>query len=90
MDVAKFKRNSEIVVEYFQDIKFFEDDDNKVIVLLPEGMKNKKTSIEKNSLKVEFELDGVENLTIVGTLKTPNKIEDVVVLEADDAVKFDV
>lgn len=88
--MAKFKRNSEIVVEYFQDIKFFEADDDKVIVLLPEGMKNKRTSIEKNSLKVEFELDGVENLTIVGTLKTPNKIEDVVVLEADDAVKFDV
>ena len=87
--MAKFKRNSEIVAEYFQDIKFFEEDD-KVIVLLPEGMKNKKTSIEKNSLKVEFELDGIENLTVVGTLKTPNRIEDVVVLEADDAVKFDV
>lgn len=87
--MAKFKRNSEIVAEYFQDIKFFEEAD-KVIVLLPEGMKNKKTTIEKSSLKVEFELDGIENLTVVGTLKTPNKIEDVVVLEADDAVKFDV
>ncbi len=87
--MAKAKKTSEVVAEYFKNIKYYIED-KKLIVVLPEGLVNKESSIGKDGLDVEFTVEGLENLKIVGEFKAPDSVKDVIVLEAEKAKDFNV
>ena len=87
--MAKAKKTSEVVAEYFKNIKYYIED-HKLIVVLPEGLVNKESSIGKDGLDVEFTVEGLENLKIVGEFKAPDSVKDVIVLEAEKAKDFNV
>lgn len=86
--MAKTKKTSEIVSEYFQGIKYFEED-KRLIVILPEGLEEKKAELDDDILKLQLRVIDLENFTIIGGLKVPNKtVEEVLVLRAEDAKLF--
>ena len=87
--MAKAKKTSEVVAEYFKKIKYYIED-HKLIVVLPEGLVNKESSIVEDGLDVEFTVEGLENLKIVGEFKAPDSVKDVLVLEAEKAKDFNV
>lgn len=86
--MAKTKKPSEIVSEYFQDIKYFEED-KRMIVILPEGLEEKKVELDDKVLKLQLKVVDLEDFTIIGELKVPNKdVDEVLVLRAEDAKLF--
>ena len=87
--MAIAKKTSEVVAEYFKNIKYYFED-HKLILVLPEGLVNKESSIVEDGLDVEVTVEGLENLKIVGEFKAPDSVKDVLVLEAEKAKDFNV
>ncbi len=87
--MAKTKKTSEIVADYFKGIKYYIED-KKLIVVLPEGLINKKSTINEDGLDVEFTVEGLDNLKIVGEFNAPASVKAVIVLEAEKAKDFNV
>ncbi len=86
--MAKVKSLCEIAAEYLGSVTYFEQDD-KLIVLLPEGMKAKKTKLVDNKLDITITLDGLEIFTVNGSLSVPKNTEDFEVLSVEDAKHFE-
>ena len=87
--MAKAKTTDEIVREYFQDgIKYYEDDD-KLIVILPEGLKKKNADLYEGHLTITLTMDDLEGIEFVCEFKAPKSTKEVLVLLAEDAKGFD-
>ena len=87
--MAKAKKTSDLVVDYFKSIKYYIED-QKLIVVLPEGLVNRESSISKDGLDVEFAIEGLDNLKFIGEFKAPDSVKNVIVLEAEKAKDFNV
>lgn len=85
--MAKVKSPSDLVVEYFLGIKYFEDDDN-LIVILPEGLKEKSHSLLGNDLNVKMKMDGLKDIEFLGIFSVPRTTKEVLILQAEDAKEF--
>ena len=86
--MAKTKNISEIVSEYFQNIKYFEEKD-RLIVVLPEGLEQEKADLNDGVLKLELKVADLEDFTIICSLKAPDEdVEEVLVLRATEAKAF--
>ena len=86
--MAKAKSPSDLVVEYFLGIKYFENDDG-LIVILPEGLKEKSHSLVGDDLNVKMKMDGLKDVEFVGIFSVPRTTKEVLVLQAEDAKGFD-
>ena len=87
--MAKAKTTDEIVREYFQDgIKYYEDDD-KLIVILPVGLKKKKADLFEDDLVLKLVMEELNDIDIVCQFKAPKATKEVLVLLAEDAKGFD-
>ena len=86
--MAKAKTNDEIVREYFQGIKYYEDDD-KLIVILPEGIKKKNADLYDGHLTITLTMEDLEGIEFVCEFKAPKSTKEVLVLLAEDAKGFE-
>jgi len=86
--MAKAKTTDEIVIEYFQAIKYYEDDD-KLIVILPEGLKKKNADLYDGHLTITLTMEDLEGIEFVCEFKAPKSTKEVLVLLAEDAKGFD-
>ena len=86
--MAKAKTTDEIVCEYFQGIKYYEDDD-KLIVILPVGLKKKKADLFDDDLVLKLVMEDLNDIEIICQFKAPKKTKEVLVLLAEDAKGFD-
>lgn len=87
--MAKAKTTDEIVREYFQDgIKYYEDDD-KLIVILPVGLKKKNADLYDGHLTITLTMEDLEGIEFVCEFKAPKSTKEVLVLLAEDAKGFD-
>lgn len=86
--MAKSKTNDEIVREYFQGIKYYEDED-KLIVILPEGLKKKNADLYDGHLTITLTMEDLEGIEFVCEFKAPKSTKEVLVLLAEDAKGFD-
>ena len=69
--MAKAKTTDEIVREYFQDgIKYYEDDD-KLIVILPVGLKKKKADLFEDDLVLKLVMEELNDIEIICQFKAP-------------------
>ena len=87
MVMAKAKTPKETVVEYFQSIKYFQED-GKLIVILPEGLKVDKSELKDKKLDLELFIEELNGVLIVAELDAPAKADDLLVLQAEDAKGF--
>ena len=86
--MAKAKTNLEIVTEYFQSIRYYEDDD-KLIVILPEGLKEKKSDLDDGDLNMKLVIEDLNDIEILCIFTAPKSAKEVLVLRADEAKGFD-
>ena len=86
--MAKAKTTDEIVREYFQGIKYYEDDD-KLIVILPVGLKKKKADLFDDDLVLKLVMEDLNDIEIICQFKAPKATKEVLVLLAEDAKGFD-
>lgn len=86
--MAKSKTTDEIVIEYFQGIKYYEDDD-KLIVILPEGLKKKNADLYDGHLTITLTMEDLEGIEFVCEFKAPKSTKEVLVLLAEDAKGFE-
>lgn len=86
--MAKAKTTDEIVIEYFQGIKYYEDDD-KLIVILPEGLKKKNADLYDEHLTITLTMEDLEGIEFVCEFKAPKSTKEVLVLLAEDAKGFE-
>ena len=86
--MAKAKTTVEIVTEYFQGIRYYEDDD-KLIVILPEGLKEKKSDLMDGDLNMKLVMEELNDIEIICQFKAPKATKEVLVLLAEDAKGFD-
>lgn len=86
--MAKAKTNLEIVTEYFQSIRYYEDDD-KLIVILPEGLKEKKSDLMDGDLNMKLVMEELKDIEILCIFTAPKSAKEVLVLRADEAKGFD-
>ena len=88
--MAKAKSPKDIVVEYFQSIKYYREDD-KLIVILPDGLKVREAKLTEEEKIVDLEMF-VEDLgaafLFVAELDAPAKVTELLVLQAEDAQGF--
>ena len=78
--MAKAKTTDEIVREYFQDgIKYYEDDD-KLIVILPVGLKKKKADLFEDDLVLKLVMEELNDIEIICQFKAPKATKEVLVL----------
>jgi len=68
--MAKAKTTDEIVKEYFQGIKYYEDDD-KLIVILPEGLKKKNDDLFNEHLTITLTMEDVDCIEFVCEFTAP-------------------
>lgn len=88
--MAKAKTTDEIVIEYFQSIKYYEDaDDDKLIVILPEGLKKKNADLYDGRLTITLTMEDLEGIEFVCEFKAPKSTKEVLVLLAEDAKGFE-
>ena len=86
--MAKAKTTDEIVKEYFQGIKYYEDDD-KLIVILPEGLKKKNDDLFNEHLTITLTMEDLDCIEFVCEFKAPKATKEVLVLLAEDAKGFE-
>ncbi len=86
--MAKSKTNDEIVKEYFQGIKYYEDDD-KLIVILPVGLKKKHDDLYDGHLTATLTMDDLDCVEFVCEFKAPKSTKEVLILLAEDAKGFE-
>ncbi len=85
--MAKTKANYEIVKEYFQGIKYYEDGD-KLIVILPDGLKEKYNDLHNEHLTTTLIMEDLDCVEFVCEFKAPKSAKEVLVLLAEDAKEF--
>ena len=88
MAMAKAKTTDEIVKEYFQGIKYYEDED-KLIVILPEGLKKKNADLYDGHLTITLTMEDLDGIEFVCEFKAPKATKEVLVLLAEDAKGFE-
>jgi len=80
----------DVVVEYFQSIKYYREED-KLIVILPDGLKIRESELKEDEKIVDLELF-IEDLgsafLFVAELDAPAKVNELLVLQAEDAQVF--
>jgi len=86
--MAKAKTTDEIVKEYFQGIKYYEDDD-KLIVILPEGLKKKNDDLFNEHLTITLTMEDLDCIEFVCEFTAPKSTKEVLVLLAEDAKGFE-
>ena len=86
--MAKAKTTDEIVKEYFQGIKYYEDDD-KLIVILPEGLKKKNDDLFNAHLTITLTMEDLDCIEFVCEFTAPKSTKEVLVLLAEDAKGFE-
>lgn len=86
--MAKAKTTVEIVTEYFQGIRYYEDDD-KLIVILPEGLKEKKSDLMDGDLNMKLIMEDLKDIEFLCIFTAPKAAKEVLVLRAEDAKGFD-
>ena len=86
--MAKAKTTDEIVKEYFQGIKYYEDDD-KLIVILPEGLKKKNDDLFNDHLTITLTMEDLDCIEFVCEFTAPKSTKEVLVLLAEDAKGFE-
>lgn len=86
--MAKAKTTVEIVTEYFQGIRYYEDDD-KLIVILPEGLKEKKSDLMDGDLNMKLVMEDLKDIEFLCIFTAPKAAKEVLVLRAEDAKGFD-
>ena len=87
--MAKAKTTDEIVREYFQDgIKYYEDDD-KLIVILPVGLKKKNADLYDGHLTITLTMEDLDCIEFVCEFTAPKSTKEVLVLLAEDAKGFE-
>lgn len=86
--MAKAKTTDEIVKEYFQGIKYYEDED-KLIVILPEGLKKKNADLYDGHLTITLTMEDLDGIEFVCEFKAPKATKEVLVLLAEDAKGFE-
>ena len=86
--MAKAKTTDEIVKEYFQGIKYYEDED-KLIVILPEGLKKKNADLYDGHLTITLTMEDLDSIEFVCEFKAPKATKEVLVLLAEDAKGFE-
>lgn len=89
--MAKSKSPLETVQDYFSSIKYFEDaEESRMIVMLPEGLGQKKIELKDKKLKLALEIEGLDNFVVIGDFVIPVGIKEVLVLNDGDAKMFGV
>lgn len=86
--MAKAKTPKDIVVEYFQGIKYFQEED-RVIVILPEGLKLHKADLTDKQIDLEMVIEELGSILFVAELDAPAKTNELLVLQAEDAKMFE-
>ena len=86
--MAKAKTTLEVVTEYFQSIRYYEDDD-KLIVILPEGLKEKKSDLDDGDLNMKLVMEDLKDIEFLCIFTAPKSAKEVLVLRADEAKGFD-
>lgn len=86
--MAKAKTTVEILTEYFQMIRYYEDQD-KLIVILPEGLKEKKSDLMDGDLNMKLVMEDLKDIEFLCIFTAPKAAKDVLVLRAEDAKGFD-
>lgn len=86
--MAKAKTTVEIVTEYFQMIRYYEDED-KLIVILPEGLKEKKSDLMDGDLNMKLVMEDLKDIEFLCIFTAPKAAKEVLVLRAEDAKGFD-
>ena len=86
--MAKAKTTDEIVKEYFLGIKYYEDED-KLIVILPEGLKKKNADLYDGHLTITLTMEDLDGIEFVWEFKAPKATKEVLVLLAEDAKGFE-
>lgn len=77
----------DIVVEYFQSIKYFRNE-NKLIVILPDGLKVRDAELKEDEKVIDLELYIDElsaEFVFIAELDAPAKVNELLVLQAEDA-----
>lgn len=85
--MAKAKSPKDAVVEYFQGIKYFQEQD-RLIVILPEGLKVQSSELKDKQVDLELYIEELGSLLIVAELDAPTKAKELLVLQAEDAKGF--
>ena len=86
--MSKAKTTVEIVTEYFQMIRYYEDED-KLIVILPEGLKEKKSDLMDGDLNMKLVMEDLKDIEFLCIFTAPKAAKEVLVLRAEDAKGFD-
>ena len=86
--MAKAKTTDEIVKEYFQGIKYYEDEDI-LIVILPEGLKKKNDDLFNDHLTITLTMEDLDCIEFVCEFTAPKSTKEVLVLLAEDAKGFE-
>lgn len=86
--MAKAKTTLEIVNEYFSSIRYYEDKD-KLIVILPEGLKEKKSDLDDGDLNMKLVMEDLKDIEFLCLFTAPKSAKEVLVLRAEDAKGFD-
>ena len=86
--MAKAKTNVEIVNEYFSSIRYYVDEE-KLIVILPEGLKEKKSDLDDGDLTMKLVMDDLKDIEFLCIFTAPKAAKEVLVLRAEDAKGFD-
>ena len=86
--MAKAKTTLEIVNEYFSSISYYEDKD-KLIVILPEGLKEKKSDLDDGDLNMKLVMEDLKDIEFLCLFTAPKSAKEVLVLRAEDAKGFD-
>lgn len=86
--MAKAKTTVEIVTEYFQMIRYYEDGDT-LIVILPEGLKEKKSDLDDGDLTMKLVMEDLKDIEFLCIFTAPKAAKEVLVLRAEDAKGFD-
>ncbi len=86
--MAKSKSPSETTAEFLSSIKYYEGEDNSIIVILPEGLSVSKKEIKDGKLNLKLDIEGVETFKLIGSLKATDDIEKVQILSVEDAKAF--
>lgn len=86
--MAKAKTTVEIVNEYFSSIRYYVDKE-KLIVILPEGLKEKKSDLDDGDLTMKLVMDDLKDIEFLCIFTAPKAAKEVLVLRAEDAKGFD-
>ncbi len=85
--MAKAKAPKDYVIEYFQDIRYFQEED-RIIVILPEGLKIQGSDLDGKHLKLDMAMDGIGTISFVANVDIPIEVDELLVLQAADAQAF--